>query len=206
MSDEQSVEKMRKYVTIKNNTMSPFKKRLLKRNGKASHFDIEEIQSLHEANRKPVVANLSPTRSSSTIFQKKTSTQPLSSDIDSIVLHNRKEAAASYQFKEKLNVILGEKIKGQSKKGMEYFEMKGDTGEDSDDENDESYADSSFSSENKGEKQEILELLALTNQIKTASLKTMALTILRVRVTKTLAFMSQILSQNLSTLHNKQPI
>jgi hypothetical protein len=68
-------------------------------------------------------------------------------------LHNRKEAAASYQFKEKLNVILGEKIKGQSKKGMEYFEMKGDTGEDSDDENDESYADSSFSSENEGEKQ-----------------------------------------------------
>ena len=71
-------------------------------------------------------------------------------------MHNRKEAAASYQFKEKLNVILGEKIKGQSKKGMEYFEMKGDTGEDSDDENDESYADSSFSSENEGEKLENL--------------------------------------------------
>ena len=42
--------------------------------------------------------------------------------------------------------------------------------------------------------------------MKTASLKTMNLTILRARVTKTLAFMSQILSQNLSTLHNNQPI
>ena len=81
LSDEHSVEKMRKYVTIKNNTMSPFKKRLLKRNGKASHFDIEEIQSLHEANRKPVVANLSPTRSLSTIFQKNSSTQQIPNDI-----------------------------------------------------------------------------------------------------------------------------
>ena len=89
LSDEQSVEKMRKYVTIKNNTMSPFKKRLLKRNGKASHFDIEEIQSLHEANRKPVVANLSPTDLHPLFF--KISTQPLSSDIDSIVLHNRRK-------------------------------------------------------------------------------------------------------------------
>ena len=156
LSDEHSVEKMRKYVTIKNNTMSPFKKRLLKRNGKASHFDIEEIQSLHEANRKPAVAKLSPTRSLSNTFQKNSSAQRKSNDISATVLHSRKEAAANYDFKEKLNVILEKKIKGQSKKGMEYFETKGDTGEASNDENDEFYADSSFSSENNVENQQDL--------------------------------------------------
>ena len=101
---------------------------------------------------------------------------------------------------------MGEKIKGQSKKGMEYLEVKGDRVKIVMTKMMNLTQIHHFHQKMKEKNREILELLALTNQIKTASLKTMALTILRVRVTKTLAFMSQILSQNLSTLHNKQLI
>ena len=147
LSDELGVEKMRKYVTIKNNTMSPFKKRLLKRNGKASHFDIEEIQSLHETKRKPTATKPPPTRSSSAIFYKKRSTHELANDSDSISLHNSKEVAASYEFKKKLSLILGKKIKVARQKNMEYFETKGDADEPSNDKNDEFYASSSTCSD-----------------------------------------------------------
>ena len=37
---------MKKYIAIKNNTMSPFKKNLLRRNGKATSYDIKAIENL----------------------------------------------------------------------------------------------------------------------------------------------------------------
>jgi hypothetical protein len=51
-----STEKLKKYIAIKNNTMSPFKKELLKRNGKPSSYDIKEIESLKPVKTKPTAA------------------------------------------------------------------------------------------------------------------------------------------------------
>ena len=52
-----SAEKMKKYIAIKNNTMSPFKKNLLRRNGKATSYDIKAIENLVPEKKKTTTSN-----------------------------------------------------------------------------------------------------------------------------------------------------
>ena len=127
MSDEHSVEKMRKYVTIKNNTMSPFKKDCLSAMVKLRILILRKSKVYTKPTENRLSQNSHLLDLYPPFFRRILQHNELSNDIIQFLLHNRKEVAASYEFKEKLNVILEKKIKGQSKKGMEYFETKGDT-------------------------------------------------------------------------------